>query len=92
MYRVRFSHSSRKSLRKLHGSGRFDGVAVAFVLNELTYGNKLDTRYRNHLLKGDYVGCFECHIKSNLLLIYEIDESEKILTVVDIGSHSELFN
>lgn len=72
-------------------SGRFDAVAVASVLNALAAGNELAPRYQNHPLQGKYTGCLGCHIKSDLLLIYEIDESEKTLTVVDIGSHSELF-
>lgn len=91
MYRLRFPCSSRKSLQKLRGSGRFDEVAVTFVLNELVKGNALAERYQNHPLQGEYAGCFECHIKSDLLLIYEIDDLEKTLTVVDIGSHSDLF-
>lgn len=38
----------------------------------------------------NYADCFECHIKSDLLLIYEVDKSRNTLTVVDIGSHSDL--
>ena len=78
-------------MRKLHYSGRFDEIDTAFAINKLIAGEALDTRYRNHPLQSEYSGCFECHIKSDLLLIYEIDESEKTLTIVDVGSHSDLF-
>ena len=37
------------------------------------------------------MGCFECHLKDDLLMIYEIDHTENTLTIVDIGTHSELF-
>ena len=72
-------------------SGRFRTEELDKVLNVLASGKSLDPKYQNHQLGGEYVGCFECHIKSDLLLIYEIDEKENKLTVVNIGSHSELF-
>jgi len=61
------------------------------VLNQLVAGRKLDAHYQNHPLQGEYEGCFECHIKNDLLFIYETDAREKTLTFVDIGSHSDLF-
>lgn len=61
------------------------------MLNELAAGRPLDIRYQNHPLQGKYAGCFECHIKGGLLCIYEVDISRNLLTVVDVGSHSELF-
>lgn len=91
MYRIRFSRSSRKALRKLRRSGRFDEKLLAFILNELVCGHTLEARYENHPLQGKYAGCFECHVKGDLLLVYEIDAPHSIVSVVDIGSHSELF-
>lgn len=91
MYQIIYSKQGRKSLKKLLRSGNFDKSGAAFVLNELAAGKTLAAHYQNHPLQGKYAGCFECHIKNDLLLIYEIDTSEKVLTIVDIGSHSELF-
>lgn len=91
MLQLIYSKQGKKSLKKLRRSGRFYEIETALVLNKLIAGRTLEARYRNHLLQGKYAGCFECHIKSDLLLIYEIDESEKTLTLVDIGSHSDLF-
>jgi len=51
----------------------------------------LEEKYRNHLLLGNYKGCFECHLKPDLLLIYKIDNDLNELQLVRIGSHSELF-
>ncbi len=91
MYRIVFSKQSRKSLKKLERSGRFDRIETGTVLNVLASGKSLEPKYRNHRLQGKYRDCFECHIKSDLLLIYYADEGLKELTVVDIGSHSDLF-
>ena len=31
---------------------------------------ELPAKYRAHMLKGDYLGCMECHIESDFLLIW----------------------
>lgn len=91
MYSVQPTRRYQRSLKRLVKSGRFSVVEVDAVINALRAGQPLATHYRNHPLRGEYAGCFECHIKSNLLLIYELDEAAKILTIIDIGSHSDLF-
>ena len=61
------------------------------VVEELSQGNPLDDKYKDHLLKGEYAGFHECHIKSDWLLIYLIEEDVLTLTLVNTGSHSDLF-
>jgi mRNA interferase YafQ len=61
------------------------------VIDILMLNGTLPAQYNDHALKGNYAGCRECHIKSDLLLIYEIDNQLKLITLVEIGSHSELF-
>lgn len=91
MYSVQLPKAYRKSLKKLVRLGNFDVSEVDSLVNTLATGAWLDPKYANHPLHGEYAGCFECHLKGNLLLIYALDETEKTLTLVDIGSHSELF-
>lgn len=64
---------------------------VDVVINTLRTDKTLNAQYRNHPLHGEYAGCFECHIKGGILFVYEIDEVEKIIRMMDIGSHSDLF-
>lgn len=59
------------------------------VLNHLIHAKQLPEKYRDHQLKGDMKRFRECHIKPDLLLVYEQFENEVIL--VRINSHSELF-
>lgn len=91
MHDIVFSKNSRKSLKKMARSGQFDVKTVSKVINMIAKSEILEIKYQNHRLQGKYKDCFECHIKSDLLLIYKIDEENKILLVVDIGTHSELF-
>ncbi|MFA6536633.1 MAG: type II toxin-antitoxin system YafQ family toxin [Candidatus Paceibacterota bacterium] len=91
MYSLKPTAKYRKSIRKLAMSGRFRIGDLDKILNLLASGKTLEPKYRSHPLNGEYAGCFECHVKSDLLLIYEIDKSERELTIIDIGSHSDLF-
>ena len=58
---------------------------VKWVIEEKTLPKSL----RDHALKGEYSDCRECHIEPDWLLIYFI--SEKKVTFIRIGSHSDLF-
>lgn len=62
------------------------GILLTLVDNEV-----LESKYKNHLLIGNYNGCYECHLKPDLLLIYKIDTGANELQLVRVGSHSQLF-
>ena len=62
---------------------------LSTVLIELSSGKKLDKKYKDHPLKGDYAGHRECHITPDWLLIYKITEEDLIF--VRTGTHSDLF-
>ena len=49
----------------------------------------LPAKYRNHKLRGDYNGYWECHIEPDWLLIYKKTDTELIL--VRLGTHADLF-
>lgn len=50
----------------------------------------LPTRYRDHLLRGNWQRYREFHIEPNWLLIYRVVGAE--LQLVRTGSHADLFN
>lgn len=60
------------------------------VANCLINQIPLPEKYRDHELKGNWQGFRECHIKPDLLLIYELGERD--IQLVRLGSHSELFD
>ena len=61
------------------------------VIELLAADQKLPERLRDHSLGGDWKGYRDCHLKSDLVLIYG-KASNKLLTLVRMGSHSELFS
>ena len=52
---------------------------------------KLDEKYKDHLLTGDYGGFRECHITPDWLLVYQYREQELLLLLSRTGTHSSLF-
>ncbi|MFD1255330.1 type II toxin-antitoxin system YafQ family toxin [Mucilaginibacter terrae] len=53
--------------------------------------NGLDQKHKAHKLSGKYNGYWECHVKPNLLLIWDENEQIRLLELVRAGTHSDLF-
>lgn len=51
----------------------------------------LDKKHKPHKLSGDYKGFWECHVKQDLLLIWDENEQINLLELVRTGTHSDLF-
>ena len=61
------------------------------VVDTLRHGKQLDEKYRDHGLSGNFQGFRECHIKPDWLLVYLIENDILTLTLVDTGSHADIF-
>lgn len=91
MYEITRGKKFKIAYKKLIRSGKFDRDALEQVISLLTLGTDLPEKYREHFLKGPFQEKKECHITSNLLLIYEVDTPNKIITLAGIGTHAQLF-
>ena len=60
------------------------------VIEQLACDHTLEARYRDHALSGEWKDHRDCHIKPDLVLIYQ-KPNAKIMRLVRLGSHSELF-
>ena len=90
-YEVATTSQYRKSYKKIAKRG-FNLEKLDAIVQKLSNGEKLDPKYKDHMLKGKYKDHHECHIQPDWLLIYKIQNDVLILTLVDTGSHSDLFN
>lgn len=61
------------------------------VVNALASEQKLDEKYRDHGLTGNYSVFRECHIEPDWLLIYRISKDALELFLFRTGTHSDLF-
>ena len=60
------------------------------VIDILRQGKKLDEKYHDHKLVGEFNGFNECHIKPDWLLLYLIEDDILTLTMIDTGSNSDI--
>ncbi len=60
------------------------------VIDILRQGKKLDEKYHDHKLVGEFNGFNECHIKTDWLLLYLIEDDILTLTMIDTGPHSDI--
>jgi len=57
----------------------------------LSETGKLPDKYKPHKLLGKYAGCWECHIKTDWLLIWQQNNDLLTLLFLNTGTHSDLF-
>lgn len=88
MYQIFRTTSFKKDYKKLSQKNKniLKEVIIKLANNEI-----LEEKYKDHKLIGDYIGCRECHVKPDLMLIYRIDNQVLELALVRIGNHSDLF-
>lgn len=92
-YNVVYSTKFKKSLKKIKKQNK-DLDELLDVIDRLALKEELDPKYRNHKLIDDknYKNCNECHIRPDWLLIYQYNDNELLLLLMNTGSHSDLFN
>ena len=90
MYQVKFTTAYKKSYKLMKKRG-FDLSQLDNVVDTLRRGQKLEEKYRDHGLSGSLAGFRECHIKPDWLLIYLIENDILTLTLVDTGTHADIF-
>jgi len=88
MYEIFRTSSFKKDYKKL---SNVDKKLLKEVITLLANGKTLAEEYNDHKLIGNYLGCKECHIKPDLLLIYRINDNVLELALTRVGSHSKLF-
>lgn len=90
MYQIKFTSAFKKSYKRIKKRG-LEIALLDEVIEKLRLGQTLDEKYRDHELKGNFVGFRECYIKPDWLLIYLIEQDILTLTLADTSSHADLF-
>lgn len=77
---------------KRESKGQYRAIlqtALFSVVDILGSDALLEPRYQDHPLSGEWKDHRDCHIRPDLLLIYQKLDSD-LLRLVRLGSHSEL--
>lgn len=91
MFTVVLSHRYKSALKRLRRHKHFDQILLEEVVRKIARGESLEPNHKDHQLIGSMKGYRECHVKNDLLLVYQEQNDVLILLLVDIGSHSEVF-
>jgi mRNA interferase YafQ len=86
----RTTQFKRDYKREAKGRHRYSlDASLAAVLDPLMNDDLLAASYRDHALTGAWSGYRDCHVRTDLVLIYEKPD-DATLRLVRLGSHSEL--
>jgi len=91
VYEIQITNRFKKSL-VLSYRRNFDLELLKRVIHTLAKGKRLDLKYRTHTLEGFKTVIWECHVKPDWLLLWQQNDNELILILLDTGSHSDLFS
>lgn len=84
-----YERSFERELKKAQKRG-LDMNKLKAVMTDLINEKPLAEKHRNHKLKGNFIGYWECHITPDWLLIYKKDRDN--IYFVRMGTHSDLFS
>ena len=88
MREIHFQNTYEKDFRLVKKQG-WGLEKVKSIVIQLQTCDILDSRLKDHALKGDYNGYRESHIYGDLVIIYKRDK--EILTLYRIGRHQDIF-
>ena len=88
MYTPVYTSQFERDLKRAKRRGK-DLEKFKIVARTLLAGQPLDPIHRDHRLVGKYLDRRECHLESDWLLIYKVEETRMIFE--RMGTHADLF-
>ena len=89
MKTIRYSTQFKKDIKK-YANNQQKIDALFEIVKYLERSVPIPAIYKPHRLKGEYKGCWECHIENDYLLIW-MDETNHVVCLERLGSHQLLF-
>jgi mRNA interferase YafQ len=90
MFEIRYTGKFKKDYKVIQ-KRNYDLSLLKSVIVILAKGENISQDYRPHKLSGNYTNCWECHVKSDWLLIWQINYKYNELWLIRTGTHSDLF-
>lgn len=91
MYGIVVSSRAKKALRRYRKSGKFPVKKFDQAIECLRHGEPLPVALEDHALHGDLDAFREFHVAADLLVQYRQDDLRRMITIVKVGTHAELF-
>ena len=91
MYILNTTKQFEKDLKRCIKRG-FPMEELRAVLSALIAEGKVAAKYKPHKLSGNHAGEWECHIKPDWLLIWEQNDTQLTLLMLNTGTHADIFD
>jgi len=91
MYEIIRSSRAKKDLRRHEKSGAFPLAKFKLAMVHLRAGEPLPLSFRDHQLKGSLLLYREFHLAQDILVQYKRDDKLRIIIIMKVGTHAELF-
>ena len=88
MLKPSFTKQFHRDLKKMIKRGK-EKDKIKLVASKLINEERLEPKYKDHKLVGNYEGRRECHIEPDWLLIYKLEK--EMIIFERTGTHSDLF-
>lgn len=89
-YSIETTNRFDKALKKCIKRG-LDMSKFKECVRLLSSNGSLPPQYRPHKLSGRFYGAWECHIEPDWLLVWEQNDTELTLLMIETGTHSDIF-
>lgn len=89
MYSLVLTTKFKKDFKRFKRRG-YPASELKNILQMLHESGTVPGDYKPHKLLGKYHECWECHIKSDLLIIWKVYEDQNKIALIRTGTHSDL--
>ena len=90
MYQIQTTNRFEKDVLRCKKRG-LNLAYLKSTMSLLAEAGELPDKYKPHKLSGKYLGCWECHIKPDWLLVWQQNDTVLTLLFLYTGTHSDLF-
>ena len=88
MLKTKYATKFKKDVKRLKKRKK-DMSKLKAAIETLERQEPLASRYKPHLLTGDYLGYSECHLEPDWVLIYRVNGN--VLELTRTGRHQDVF-
>lgn len=89
-YEITRTNAFKKAFKKCIKRG-LNIKSFETCISILSTEGKLPSTYRPHKLSGKFDNVWECHIEPDWLLLWNQDDEQLTLLLIDTGTHSDIF-
>lgn len=91
-YVIKFTTKFKKDYKKFSSfPKKIKDIQDVIILLATDGSNSIPAHMKPHKLRGNYKDNWECHILPDLLIIWLENTKDREISLVRVGSHSDLF-